>query len=75
MTRNENARRQPGAYVSIHCDAKHSAPIRFRQIFGRRVKCWLCRKLCGDSFFNRDGSREIDRLVIENERLRAGGTR
>lgn len=40
-----------------------------------RVKCWLCQKLCGDQFFNRDASLEIDRLVLENERLRAGGTR
>lgn len=30
----------------------------------------LCRALCGDHFFNRDASLEIDRLVIENERLR-----
>lgn len=26
----------------------------------------------GDSFIDRDASREIDRLTIENERLRAG---
>ena len=29
----------------------------------------------GISFFDRDASREIDRLTIENERLRAGGRR
>lgn len=37
-----------------------------------RVKCWLCRKLCGDRFFNCDASREIDRLTIELEKIRAG---
>jgi len=26
----------------------------------------------GDSFIDRDASREIDRLTVENERLRAG---
>ena len=39
----------------------------------RRARCWLCEKLCGDSFFNRDASREIDRLTIEIEKLRAEG--
>jgi hypothetical protein len=34
------------------------------------LKCRLCRTLCGDHFFNRDASLEIDRLVVENERLR-----
>lgn len=29
----------------------------------------------GDSFFDCDASREIDRLTVENERLRAGGGR
>ena len=33
-------------------------------------RCRLCRVLCGDRFFNRDASLEIDRLIIENERLR-----
>ena len=37
-----------------------------------RVKCWLCKKIGGDRFFNIDASREIDRLLLENERLRAG---
>ena len=32
--------------------------------------CRLYRVLCGDRFFNRDASLEIDRLIIENERLR-----
>lgn len=41
----------------------------------RRARRWLCRALCGDSFFNRDASLEIDKLVLEIERLRAGGTR
>ena len=36
-----------------------------------RVKCWLCGKLCGDRFFNCDASREIDRLTIELEKIRA----
>ena len=35
-----------------------------------RVKCWICRKLCGEQFFNRDASLEIDKLVLENELLR-----
>lgn len=34
------------------------------------LRCRLCRALCSDHFFNRDASREIDRLTIENERLR-----
>jgi hypothetical protein len=38
----------------------------------RRGKCFLCRLLCGDSFFNRDASLEIDRLTAEVERLKAG---
>ena len=43
----------------------------FRQFFGLRVKCWLCRAICPDKFFNYDASLEIDRLTIENEILRA----
>lgn len=35
------------------------------------ARCWLCRKLCGSGFCNIAASREIDRLTIENERLRA----
>lgn len=45
----------------------------FRQFLWRRARRWLCRALCGDSFFNRDASLEIDRLTIENEILRAEG--
>ena len=41
----------------------------------KKLVCWLCKKFCGDRFFNRDASREIDRLVIEIENLRAGGKR
>ncbi len=37
----------------------------------KRAKNMLCRRLCGDCFFNRDASLEIDRLITENERLRA----
>lgn len=33
---------------------------------------WLCKKLCGDRFFNRDASLEIDRLIFEIEKNRAG---
>ena len=48
----------------------------WRGFFTWRARCWLCEKLCADHFFNRDASREIDRLTVENERLRAeGGTR
>lgn len=39
----------------------------------RRGRCWLCRALCGDQFFNREASLEIDALTIENEKLRAEG--
>ena len=42
-------------------------------IAGWRGKCWLCQKLCGDKFFNIDASREIDRLTLKLEKLRAGG--
>ena len=75
MTRmNENARREPGGNTSITYAAKDTA-TGIGQFFAMRVRCWLCRKLCRDEFFNRDASIEIDRLVLENERLRAGGTR
>ena len=37
-----------------------------------RGRCWLCRALCGDKFFNRHASLEIDRLTIQIEKLRAG---
>ena len=45
----------------------------FGKFFGLRAKCWLCRKICCDEFFNRDASREIDRLTIELEKIRAAG--
>jgi len=35
-----------------------------------KFKRWLCRKLCKDLLFNSDMSREIDRLVTENDKLR-----
>ena len=38
-------------------------------IAGWRGKCWICRKLCGDKFFNIDASREIDRLTLKLEKL------
>lgn len=50
-----------------------SAPGFFRQFLLWRARCWLCKKICGDKFFNRDASLEIDRLVIELEKIRAGG--
>lgn len=37
----------------------------------KSTKKLLCRKLCRDCFFNRDASLEIDRLIAENEHLRA----
>lgn len=36
-----------------------------------RLRRLLCSKLCSDCFFNRDASLEIDRLVAENDELRA----
>lgn len=30
----------------------------------------LCRLICGKRLFNSDMSREIDRLLVENDRLR-----
>jgi len=35
-----------------------------------KLKQWLCRKLCKDRLFNSDMSREIDRLVAENDKLK-----
>ena len=67
---NENARRQPGA-VTSNTYAKDSASSRIRQFLGLRLRCQICQKLCGDHFFNRDASLEIDRLTLENEILRA----
>lgn len=75
MTRNENARRQPGADTLINYGAEHNALIKFRQLFRWLVTRWVCPRLCHDRFFDRDASLEIDRLILENERLRAGGTR
>ncbi|MCH8262385.1 MAG: hypothetical protein IIA77_04965 [Proteobacteria bacterium] len=34
-----------------------------------KLKQWLCRKLCKNLLYNSDMSREIDRLVAENEKL------
>ena len=51
-----------------------SARGGFRQFFWWRGRCWLCRKLCRDEFFNIDASREIDRLTIELEKIRARGS-
>ena len=73
MTTKENARRQPGADTSNTYAAKDSALSQFRQFLWWCGRCWLCQKLCGDRFFNRDASLEIDKLVLENETLRAGG--
>ena len=36
----------------------------------RTFRAWLCRMCCKDQVFNSDMSREIDRLVIENDRLK-----
>jgi len=30
----------------------------------------LCRLVCGNRLFNHDMSREIDRLIAENDKLR-----
>jgi hypothetical protein len=45
-------------------------PIR---LYICRLQQWLCRTAFPDQFFNRDASLEIDRLTVENERLRNGG--
>ena len=72
---HENARRQPGVDTSNKFSTKHNAPRRTAQLFAGRLESWLCQKLCGDKFFNIDASREIDRLTLELEKLRAGGIR
>lgn len=36
----------------------------------KSLRCRLCRAFCGDQFFNRDASLEIDRLTAEVESLR-----
>jgi len=40
-------------------------------LFFTRLRWRLCDALCGDCFFNRDASREIDRLTVENDDLKA----
>lgn len=52
---------------------KNNAFSQFRQFLWWRGRCWLCRKFCGDQFFNRDASLEIDRLLVEIDNLHAGG--
>lgn len=74
MTRTkENARLQPGAFTSGNYPSKNTASIRFKQYFICRIRGWMCRMFCGDTFTNADASREIDRLSVEIERLRVGG--
>ena len=34
------------------------------------LRYWLCNFLCPDRFWNEDASLEIDRLTVENEKLR-----
>ena len=46
-----------------------------RGLLPLKLPCWICGKLCGDKFFNIDASREIDRLTIEIEILRAEGAK
>lgn len=36
----------------------------------KRFREWICRALCKDKLFNSDMSLEIDRLTVENERLK-----
>ncbi len=40
-------------------------------LYFTRLRWRLCDALCGDCFFNRDASLEIDRLIVENEDLKA----
>ncbi len=40
-------------------------------LYFNRLRWRLCDALCGDCFFNRDASLEIDRLTVENECLKA----
>jgi len=37
----------------------------------KELREWLCHLLCKDRLFNSDMSLEIDRLIQENEELRA----
>lgn len=41
-----------------------------RCVICRLLRSWLFEPLCGQLLFNRDMSRELDRLLLENERLR-----
>ena len=34
------------------------------------LRDWLCHLICGGRLFNSDMSREIDRLTVENDKLR-----
>ena len=36
----------------------------------KRLRDLFCCLLCGKRLFNRDMSLEIDRLIVENDRLR-----
>ncbi|MSQ54908.1 MAG: hypothetical protein EXR31_06025 [Betaproteobacteria bacterium] len=68
MTRtNENAPGEGGVNTTRIYTSKDTARRTIRQ----RVQRWLCRVLCPSEFFNADASREIDRLTVEVERLRA----
>jgi hypothetical protein len=40
-------------------------------LYFNRLRWRLCDALCGDCFFNRDASLEIDHLLVENENLKA----
>lgn len=42
-----------------------------KEVLFNRLYRRLCDALCGDCFFNRDASLEIDWLTVENERLKA----
>jgi len=44
--------------------------MKFLRRLLQLTRARLCSVLCVDRFFNLDASREIDRLVVENENLK-----
>ena len=47
------------------------AAMKSFAIYLRHLRLNQCAILCWDCFFNRDASLEIDRLIVENEDLKA----
>jgi len=55
---------QPEAALKTSC-SHNSTPVE------RKARPELCELICGDKFFNRHASLEIDRLTAEVDALRA----